>query len=194
MKTDVMTVSSKKDQIGAALEQAEKVAQYKDLSHKSALHLRLLTEEVMSMMRSIAGDVAGDFWMETEGNVFSLHLKVNTGMDEAQRKQWLGASTSGKNEATRGIMGKLRAFFEPAEGLPVVYGTDMLDVTMYSDMVWSMREYREKVQESLKMQQGDAQEAWDELEKSVIFHIADDVKVSIKGHTVEMVITKTMTA
>ena len=33
-------------------------------------------------------------------------------------------------------------------------------------------------------------EAWDELEKSVVGHLADNVKVSILGRTVEMVIMK----
>ena len=35
-----------------------------------------------------------------------------------------------------------------------------------------------------------AKEAWDELEKSVVSKIADDVKVSIEGRRVEMVIIK----
>ena len=41
---------------------------------------------------------------------------------------------------------------------------------------------------------GDAivQEARDELEKSVVAHVADDVKVSIKGRVVEMIIYKKM--
>ena len=42
-------------------EQAEKVAAYKGLSPKGALHLRLLTEEMMGMMRSITGEKEGKF-------------------------------------------------------------------------------------------------------------------------------------
>ncbi len=36
----------------------------------------------------------------------------------------------------------------------------------------------------------DAREAWDELEKSVVAKVADDVKVSILGRVVEMIILK----
>ena len=35
-----------------------------------------------------------------------------------------------------------------------------------------------------------AREMWDELEKSVVTHVADDVKVAIRGRTVEMAIYK----
>ena len=41
--------------------QAEKLAAYKELDGKPALHLRLLTEEMMGMMRSIAGEAEGEF-------------------------------------------------------------------------------------------------------------------------------------
>ena len=45
------------------------------------------------------------------------------------------------------------------------------------------------------MEQGDqaVKEAWDELEKSVVSHVADDVKVAIRSGTVEMIIIKKMT-
>ena len=36
------------------------------------------------------------------------------------------------------------------------------------------------------------QQARDELEKSVVAHVADDIKVGIKGRTIEMTILKKM--
>ena len=189
MKTDEIKVSGSIDQVNLALTQAEKVAEYKNLPNKSALHLRLLTEEVMGMMRAITGDVEGKFWIEDEDNVFQLHLQVITNIDEEQREQLLSASTSGKNEAAKGLMGKIRTFFEPMEGVPMFYG---LDMGVYTDVVWSMRDYQEQVKQYIAEKRDGAKEAWDELEKSVIFHIADDVKVSIYGRKVEMVIIKKM--
>ena len=58
----------------AALAQAEKVAAYKGLTGKNALHLRLLAEEMMGMMRSITGETEGKFWIEDESGEFRLHL------------------------------------------------------------------------------------------------------------------------
>ena len=45
------------------------------------------------------------------------------------------------------------------------------------------------------MEQNDytAREAWDDLEKSVVKNVADDVKVAIRSGTVEMIIIKKLT-
>ena len=106
MKTDVIVVSSAGSRIETALKQAEKVAAYKGLTGKDALHLRLLAEEMMGMMRSITGEKEGLFWIEDEDNVYQLHLQVNTRMSLSKRDDLLAASTSGKNEAARGLMGR----------------------------------------------------------------------------------------
>ena len=95
-----------------ALAQAEKVAAYKELSPKSALHLRLLTEEMMGMMRSITGEPNGFFWIEDEDGVYQLHLQVKTRMNTDRRERLLSASSSGGNESAKGLMGRLRDFFD----------------------------------------------------------------------------------
>jgi len=188
MKSDVIVIAGQRDRTDAVLAQAERVAEYQKLSPKSTLHLRLLAEEMMSMMRAITGDVNGEFWIESKGEQYELHLHVKTAMDFQKRERLLSASTSGKNEANRGLMGKIRAFFEPVEGVPMI-----LDVSpdgMDSGMVWSMRAYQQQIQQYVQQNLTGAAEAWDELEKSVVAHVADDVKVSILGRDVEMTIFK----
>ena len=103
MITDKIVVSSKGNQMESALRQAEKVAAYKELGEKQTMHLRLLTEEMMGMMRSITGETRGVFWIEDDGDdTYQLHLKVDTRMDSEKRDQLLAASTSGKNESAKG--------------------------------------------------------------------------------------------
>ena len=198
MKTDVITVSSRGRQMEKALEQADKVAAYKGLSAKDALHLRLLTEEMMGMMRSITGEKEGTFWIEDQDGEYQLHLKVRAMLTSEEREQLLAVSSSGKNESAKGLMGRLRDFFD--------WGSDA-DLSAYSsplllpdafeqssspmlDWEWSMSRYERAL--SSQMEQGNqtVKEAWDELEKSVVSHVADDVKVSIRSGTVEMIILK----
>ena len=198
MKTAVITVSAKGKQMEKALDQVEKVAAYKGLSPKNTLHLRLLTEEMMGMMRSITGAPEGEFWIEDNDGEFALHLRVASRMNMEKRAQLLSVSASGKNEAARGLMGRIRDFFdwgcdEEYDG----FSTAMLpDAFEYSsspvlDWEWSMRRYENVV--SSKMDQDNAaREAWDELEKSVVKNVADDVKVFIRGGYVEMTILKKM--
>lgn len=189
MKSDVIPVSGGVDRIEDALVQAEKVAVYQELSPRSALHLRLMTEEMMSMVRAIAGEVNGDFWIENNARQFELHLSAVMPLDYRKREELLSASASGMNEAHRGFMGKIRAFFEPLEGVPVYFGV-VPSGTDTEMLTWSMSTYQQQVRRSMEQNQAGAEEAWDELEKSVIAHVADDVKVWINGYKVEMIVYK----
>ena len=176
-----------------ALEQAEKVAAYKGLSRKSGLQLRLLTEEMMSMMRSITGKMNGEFWIEDRDGVYELHLRARTLTDDEQRKQLISVSTEGRNEATRGLMGRIRGFFDVTPGAPVFHGMFIPGSAPGAEsMVWSMVDYREHLDEYRKNENESAKEAWDELEKSVVAHAADEVKVSIRSQIVEMTIFRKM--
>jgi len=190
MKTDVIVIASDGSQMDQALLQAEKMAVYKELSRKDALHLRLLTEEMLGMMRSITGSAEGSFWIEDKAGLYQLHLTMETRVDLSQREKLLSASTSGKNEAARGIMGKLRTFFDPMSDIVIL--PDMSPNGIATDLNWSMQAYRETVRARMEEQQEGAAEAWDELEKSVVTNVADEVKVSIHGREVEMVIEKKM--
>ena len=186
MKSDVIIISNDGTGMDDALVQAEKTAQYKGLQGRDALHLRLLTEEMLGMMRSITGEREGRFWIEDQDDVFQLHLQVETPMSFDKQEKLLAASSSGKNEAAKGIMGKIRAFFDPLDWADAPM--PMNPEAMNSASTWSMNAYRQMVKESLEQEQEGAAEAWDELEKSVVSNIADDVKVSIQGRNVEMII------
>ena len=193
MKTDVITISSEGNNMEAALAQIDKISAYKELSPKDALTLRLLTEEVLAMMRAITGNVNGEFWIEDTDGVYELHLLVRTLVDEKIRSQLLAASSSGKNEATRGFMGKIRSFFEPASGVPMFSaGLAGGAPQMYESYSWSMEDYRDQLRQQRELDQRNSQEAWDELERSVVAKVADDVKVSIRGRNVEMTIIKNL--
>ena len=193
MKTDVIIISNHGNNMEAILGQVDALAAGKALSPKNATHLRLLAEETMAMVRAITGDVNGEFWIEERDDVYELHLKVETLTDARKREQLLSASTTGRNEATRGFMGKIRAFFQPTEDAPMFTSGFVGGVPrMYGNYEWCMQDYREQLRQYRKQNAKGSQEAWDELEKSVVSHVADDVKVSILGRTVEMTIAKAM--
>ena len=200
MKTDVITVSSKGARMESALAQVDKMAAYKGLTGKNALHLRLLAEEMMGMMRSITGETEGKFWIEDEEDVYQLHLQVVTRMDSEKRDQLLSASTTGKNESARGLMGRLRDFFDRGADEDIAaFTSPLLLPGMYEhtttptlDWEWSMVRYEDELAARVREDDGEARKAWDELEKSVVARVADDVKVSIRGRVVEMTLLKKM--
>ena len=198
MKTDVITVSNKGSHMEAALQQTEKVAAYKGLSEKNTLHLRLLTEEMMGLMRSVTGATEGLFWIEDEDGEYQLHLQVLKFLTSEEKEQLLSVSSTGKNESAKGLMGKLRDFFDwGSDGDVLSCSSSLLLPDMFEqsttpllDWEWSMRKYETVLSGRLAQNDPEAREAWDELEKSVVKHVADDVKVYIRGGVVELVILK----
>ena len=200
MRTDVIEVSSRGSQMETALSQVDKVAAYKGLTGKNALHLRLLAEEMLGMMRSITGETKGEFWIEDdEKGTYQLHLQVRTRMDSEKRDSLLATSSTGKNESARGLMGRLRDFFDRGadEDIAAAHSSLLLPGVMEQsslptlDWEWSMTRYQNALSSQMQTSAA-AREAWDELEKSVVAHVADDVRVSIRGRQVEMIIVKKM--
>ena len=191
MKTTEIVISNNGAGMEAALDQADRTAREMGLSPRDAIRMRLLVEEMMSLMRSITGHLDGKFCIETTDDGYHLHMRTETLLDGAQRKQLLSASTSGRNEAHRGLMGKIRAFFEPMpiDDTPAYLANTIVTGSNGEDITWSMDAYRERLRGS-KDASSEAREEWDELEKSVVSHIADNIEVSIHGYEVRLKIDK----
>ena len=199
MKTDVIHVDSKGNGRSKALEQSDIVAAYKSLSHKDALHLRLLTEEMMGMLTSITGEMEADFWIddEIEDGTFRLHLMTTTNMNMVKRDKLISVSTSWTNSAAKGVMGKIRDLFvrsfEPFDQSTEDYyaaGWMYDDAAISSGVadialqMWSFNKYKQTVDSSAPADQ------WDELERSIVANLADEVEIYIRSKQVEMVVYK----
>lgn len=203
MRSDIIEVLGTGSRMDSVLQEAEKLTAYKGLTGKNALHLRLLTEEMTALMRSITGEREGRFWIEDDQKgLYSLHLDVVTRMNSVKREQLLSTATSGRNESARGLMGRIRDFFDQTADEDVArYASPMLlpDAAEYSatptlDWEWSLNRYVRKYEEmddAARTAQG-AEADWDELEKSVVAKVADDVKVSLQGSHVSLTILKRM--
>lgn len=202
MKTDVITISPSGEGMAEALRQTEKAAAYQGLTPKESMRLRLLGEEMMGMLRTIVGEGRSSFWVEAEGKDFSLHLAAGARINTDMREELLKTATSGKNAAVKGFMSRLRDIFtqllEPDSATisPADYGFSYVDVASFDASLgvtthgmlygWSMKEYKNAVEEHRE----EEADKWDELEKSITARLADEVKIFIRGNTVEMVIEK----
>ena len=109
---------------------------------------------------------------------------------------------SGKNalhlrESAKGLMGRLRDFFDWGSDEDLATFTSPLLMpeafehtsSPVLDWEWSMRRYESALCAQMANDPA-ARDAWDELEKSVVKHVADDVKVFIRNGVVELVILK----
>ena len=203
MKSDVVKITNTGDGMDAAFAVASASALYRGLSKKEALHLRLLTEEMLGMVRQIAGQTEADFWAESTGRQFEIHLVAHPIMTGKMKKELLKVSSSGKNDAAKGFMGKIRDIIDWAlmrddtQDRPDYLISGMLSMDAHPMaysfspymFVWSMNHYKTTIQDENSERSG-AQEKWDELEKSIIANVADEIKIAFVGDKVEMTVYK----
>ena len=82
MKSNVINIANQGNGFENTIEEARKVAKYESLNHKESLRLQLCAEEMLSLVRSVTGELKASFWIETEGRTFSLHMSTQTVLDK----------------------------------------------------------------------------------------------------------------
>ena len=160
------------------------------------MQLRLLCEELDGMLPNIVDDFDGDFWIDYEDGVCKVNASVKIShFNISKKEELISVAKNKKNAAAVGIVGKIRSVienfflaeeemgaFDVASGLlylPVGY-SECADFSYH----WTLNQYKVAIQES------EEKEAWDELEKSIIASLADDVIVGVKGRNASIVIVK----
>ena len=168
------------------------------LGKKDALRVRLLTEETISMIKTLTGEMELSLSFIGKEDKCIIRLETDTRMDALKRDQILSLSSSGKNASAKGIMGKVRDVFEAVFTMPAgdvwveycpgalaagvpgnLHAGQMMDV-----LYWSLSSYREHTRDSVD--DPDHQEKWDALERSIVSNIAEDVQVGVRGRHVVM--------
>lgn len=197
MKSNVCKIYEGTKDLAAILKESEKVAVYNELDHKKTLQLRLLCEELDGMLPEVIQEFDGDLWFEFEDGVCTINVSiVLQDLDADKRDQLIAIAKNKKNAAAVGIVGKIRSALEDFfldESNFIACNISSVDAfhlaTGYSDgvdysYIWSLEQYRNAAKEENR------EDAWDELEKSVIASVADDVRVGIKGKKADIVIVK----
>ena len=196
MKSNVCKIDNGTKDLAAILKESEKVAEYVGLTHKQALQLRLLCEEVDGMLPNLIDDFEGSLYIEYNEGVCKVNVSIKIPEFNTEKKEELiSIAKNGKNAAAVGIVGKIRNaienFFlaEETQGAFDIAASGYHLSTGYSEgvdyaYIWSLTQYRNSVKPEEKS------EEWDELEKSVIASVADDVIVGVKGKRADIVIVK----
>lgn len=196
MKSNVCKIENGTKDLAAILAESERVAAYNGLTHKQALQLRLLCEEVDGMLPNIIDAFEGDLWIEYENGVCKVNVSIQIPtLSSGKKEELVGVAKNKKNAAAVGIVGKIRNAIEnvflsdtladafSASAMTYGMATGYVDYVDYS-YLWSLEQYKNTVNKEEQL------EAWDELEKSVIASVADDVIVGVKGNRADIIIVK----
>ena len=200
VRSEIVVVDGDGENLDKALNMTERFGAARDLDRKSVLHMRLLAEEMFGLMRGVAGDAEATYWIRKEDGCFELHLRAQPSMTKEMRERLLSLSTSGKNEAARGFIGKLRDMIaerllpegEGPEGAGELMENGWADGGS-GEGEWSLRRYRSDVEQKAGESE-DADEALDEMGRSIVAKVADDVRIAIRGTRVEIAVYKTFRA
>jgi len=175
MKSDIITIDNHELGFSDAIKEAQKVAAYLEMSHKDSLHLQLCTEELLSLVRSITGEINASFWIEYDGSQLDLHVSTTTAMDQDKRGILLSVATSRKNEAANSFLGKLRDILEKQLTAEANYNNDPP-----SDVVADLANHVIVCTDP----------EWDGYEHSTLKKLADVIKVGIRGKAVDLTVSK----
>lgn len=207
MKSNICKLNGDLTCLKTVLSEVEKVTAYNGLEDKKALRLRLLAEELCGMLPGLVENFSGEFWAENNGDDYKLHVELKADdMTLDLRDELISVSKSGKNDAAKGIMGKIRAVaetmllaaFDPTNPPPLP-GGNFCDYHGYNigfgyidpmmaceagyEYSWSLCNYITAVEEK-------EEDAYAELERSIVAKLADDIIVGVRGKNVEIVVKK----
>lgn len=192
MKSDVISLRRNMKDFHDIPTEAERVAVYNHLDERKSRRLRLLAEEMIGMLPELLEFGNGEFWVENKDNKFELHVSVKPeDVLDLDKEKILSVSKSGINVAEKGILNKIRnaaemmllSYSEASTAYPNEF-YDMGMVTGYSNYssTWSLSGYKDSA--------AGHKEEWDELEKSIIANLADDVIVGVTGSKVDIIVVK----
>ena len=206
MTDNKILISSKNMVITEALDRVDRDIRELEIAHKDGMHLRLIAEETLGMLKAMAGDYSALVWIEQDGREASVNITAKADkMDREAKKEILSVSSSGKNASSKSFMSKIGDFIEKtltdreeAIGLFDNYDSGIIDFSPadgeQGDMMraWSLDHYRRSLRE-----EGPAdavkEEVRDILEKSIVASLAKDVIVGVKKENVEMKIIMELT-
>ncbi len=211
MESSKIIVNGEETRIASAMDETMDFAGKAGLSAKESLRLRLMTEELLGLLAGITdNEYMAQFWVEEKGGKCILHLSGETRMTSERRAELLESATDRKNAAAVGIMGKIRDMIDvsllslndvgwsgaiTADQPVSAFCSAGMETSAYAmDMyVWTLRNYRENMMnregEPLEFEE-DVYTPWDELERSLIANLADDVRVSVRSDKVDIEVTK----
>ena len=206
MKSNICKLNKDLTCLEAVLSEVEKVTVYNGLESKKALRLRLLAEELCGMLPGLVENFSGKFWAENDEDNYELHVELKAeDMSLGLKDELVSVSKSGKNAAVKGVMGKIRAVAEtmllaafdptlpplPAGEYRDCHGFNMgfgyIDPSVSYDTeyiyAWSLCNYKAAVEEK-------EEDAFAELERSIVAKLADDIIVGVRGKNVEIIVKK----
>lgn len=209
MKTEKINLTNDVEVLKSAYAKLDDSLEALELDKKDTLHVKLLMEEAIGLVKQLTADFEAVVWAEEYEDICSVKLVGTTKMNADKKYDMLSLSKKGKNAMATGFMGKIKDIIETGllnydsvmklqhefNGVAVNFGGLGVcgDVGMTTNIgastgfMWSMGDYKDALNEGIEENDG-MKAAWDELEKSIVANIANDVVVGVQKDKFEITI------
>jgi len=206
MVSDKFMVNSDAGRMAAAQFAADNYAWHASLDKRDKLRLNLLVEETLGMVKAMVDDFYGQLWFSGDDSACEIHLEATANMDSGRKQELLSVSSSGRNASAKGFMGMLGdvisgALHNIGRAVDTAYGESAMSGNIIAPAgvgnpnlydltpVWTLNQYRSNVEKG-RIESDVLEQAKQDLEKSIVANLADDIVVGVKGDRIELVITK----
>ena len=148
-----------------------------DIKDKEYLKLRLLTEEVLRLVKQILDSSSVELWFEGSNRVSRIIMDSTETLEGSKKDKLSSIATSGTISEEKGFFSKL---------------TDMFLIKHPEEKTWSLKEYKRQLQ-AKKAEDKYSPDAWEDLERSLVANLADDIEIKLQDGHIRMVVTKDFT-
>ncbi len=152
------------ESIKAIMEDVAGFSRFHGLKSSQRKTVELLSEELISLVEAVAGEVTGRFWIRGNYQKVNIHVRSQLKISPHKKAEFLQIASQNKNAVFFGIVSRIR------------------------ELVISGNSTNGGVSFSIKQDQGIKEE--DGLEKLLISKLSDDVVVSVIGKNVEIMVVK----
>ena len=169
------------------LAEVDRFTETRSLTKKERIRIRLLTEEAVGVLKATVKEGKGELKIESTENEYVISFAIDTPCISDDSKEKLIETSSGnKNEFYQGFTGKIRQAIEwltntdkytAANAAPAGYSMGFIDTSRGTQ--WSYQQFKKDITT-------DNKDNWDELERSVLSKLANEILVGVSEHTVSL--------
>ena len=197
MKTDKLWISDAVHRNSDVNEILREFAEENRIEGKNYSHLCLLSEETLGMVNQMLNVYDGQLWLEGTAAGYEIILEANVHENHDGKKVPF-ASPEGFM-AKVAVMMNCSYMFENIAEMPEDLAAMLPDYMSYGMREskelpawagrWSLSAYRWQLMKR-REEKTAARLALEELEKSIVAQLADEVTIGIHGHRIRLVISK----
>ncbi|ETP73072.1 small-conductance mechanosensitive channel [Lachnospiraceae bacterium JC7] len=173
-RTDTLYFSDSSDPVDSALHLANIFTKRERIDKRSSLQIQLLVEESVNMFKDMIFQYNAGIYIEGSGQVCRIHIHIPMKVNLKQYQTLASLSDKVKDETKSGLYYKLHA---------VIYnGVKTLQQNKNKEFLWSIK----NMGSTEKFSQ-------EEISKSILLSMSDDIRVTVTHYYTEIVLVKKFT-